>query len=128
MLGVLIVGAGLDSSGRISVELHPFLLIFGMLCVVGSAFCACWSYYKTLLRDDSILLLNTKNIQWSTPFAQDSMEWMSLVSIEQHEQSICLKGKDSTIHLPKGFVGITDTALANTILETQKKVILGVHP
>ena len=126
MLGVLIVGAGLDSSGRVPTQLHSFFLIFGMICVVFSAFFAFWSYYKTLLKDDSILLLNSRQIQWSTPLEQQSIDWICLIGVEQHDQNICLYGKDSTIHLPKGFVGITDTSLVQTILDTQKKVLLGV--
>ena len=126
MIGVLMVGAGLDASGRITPTYHPIFLILGMIFVVGSAAFACWNYFQTLRKDDSILVLNTHQIVWSTNKQRHTMDWMTLQSIVQTKKNICLHGIDSQLLLPKGFLGISDKKLAKIILETQKKVLLGV--
>ena len=123
---VIAVGVGLDMSGRVEELWQPFLLIFGMLCVVSSAFGACWGYYKTLMKDNTLLLLNTYGIVWQTDDSSASIPWKDLVHVEQRSNMIILESAALSISIPKSFVGITPKRLIETITSTQKKVLLGV--
>ena len=124
--GVIAVGVGLDMSGRVEELWQPFLLIFGMLCVVSSAFGACWGYYKTLMKDNTLLLLNTYGIVWQTDDSSASIPWKDLVHVEQRSNMIILESAALSISIPKSFVGTTPKRLIETITNTQKKVLLGV--
>jgi len=125
-LGVVAVGVGLDMSGRVEEYWQPFLLILGMLCVVSSAFGACWGYYRTLMKDNTLLLLNTYGIVWQTEEASASIPWKELLIVDLQSSVIVLESACTSINIPKNFVGTTPHRLVETIMSTQKKVLLGV--
>ena len=125
-IGVVAVGFGLDMSGRIEEVWQPFLLILGMLCVVSSAFGACWGYYRTLMKDNTLLLLHTSGIVWQTEEESSSIPWNELLRVDLQSNVIVLESKASSIIIPKNFVGTTPKKLVETITSTQKKVLLGV--
>ena len=125
-LGVVTVGVGLDMSGRVEEFWQPFLLILGMLCVVSSAFGACWGYYQTLMKDNTLLLLHTSGIVWQTEEDSSSIPWNELVRVDLQPNIIVLASKTTSIIIPKHFVGTTPKRLAETIMSIQKKVLLGV--
>lgn len=124
--GVIIVGIGLDMSGRVEEFWQPAFLIMGMLCVVSSAFGACWGYYKTLMKDNTLLLLSTSGIEWRTEHNIESISWKDLNQVLQQSKSIIIEGNTYSISVPRNFVGISPKNLINTIIDTQKKVLLGV--
>lgn len=124
--GVIAVGVGLDMSGRVEEFWQPLLLILGMLFVVSSAFGACWGYYRTLMKDNSLLLLDTSGISWQTESHSDSLRWKELQTVRQQKDSILLVGQERTIQIPRNYVGKSSKMIVEIILETQKKVLLGV--
>ena len=124
--GVIIVGIGLDMSGRVEEFWQPVFLIMGMLCVVSSAFGACFGYYKTLMKDNTLLLLNTAGVEWRTEQKIESISWKELIDVHLHKASIILKGNTHSIAVPRNFVGSSPKQIVETIIETQKKVLLGV--
>ena len=124
--GVLAVGVGLDMSGRIEEFWQPFLLVLGMLCVVSSAFGACWGYYRTLMKDNTLLLLNTYGIVWQTDESSASIPWKDLLNVDLQPGVIVLESASTSINIPRQFVGTTPHRLVETITSTQKKVLLGV--
>jgi hypothetical protein len=126
MLGAIVVGAGVDTSGRISPNVQPFLLLGGMMCVICAVFGACWGFYKILMNDNTLLLLSTKGIEWNTPSTNESMSWRELDSVEKSGSNILLSGEQKELRIPLHFVGTTPEKLVATISETQKKVLLGV--
>lgn len=124
--GVIAVGFGLDMSGRIEEFWQPILLILGMVCVVSSAFGACWGYYRTLMKDNTLLLLHTSGIVWQTDESSASISWKDLLRVDLQQNVIVLESANVSISIPKHFVGTTPKRLVETIMETQNKVLLGV--
>ena len=126
MLGVLVVGAGLDTSGRVSPELQKYLLVGGMIAVLSSVFSACFGYYRTLTRDNTMLILSTDGLSFQSDNQEDFIAWTQLQSIQLRKNTIVIQEKDQEYTLPARFLGTSPKKLVETIIETQKKVLLGV--
>ena len=126
MLGVLVVGAGLDTSGRISSDIQNYLLVGGMLAVLSSVFSACYGYYRTLTHDNTMLILSTDGLSFQSDSQEDFIAWKKLQSIQLHKNTIVLQEKHQEYTLPAQFLGTSPKKLVETIIDTQKKVLLGV--
>ena len=125
MVGVIVVGAGLDGSGRVASQYQGGLLISGMMIVLSSVFSACWGYYKTMIQDTSILILTQEGLIYTSPEQNLSLPWKTLEDVESTNRSIIIKTSEQEYCLQDSFLGITNIKLRILIIETQKKVLLG---
>ena len=126
MLGVVVVGFGLDTSGRVPTDLQSYLLIGGMICVLTSAFSAAFGYYRTLTHDNTMLLLSTEGLSFQSANREDFIEWKKLQTIHLHKNTIIIQSNNQQYCFPAKFLGTSPKRLVETITETQKKVLLGV--
>ena len=126
MLGVIVVGAGLDTSGRVPEHLQSYFLIGGMICVLASVSSAAFGYYRTLTHDNTMLLLSTKGLSFQSATREDFIEWKGLQTIQLHKNTIIIQSKNQQYCFPAKFLGTSPQKLVETITETQKKVLLGV--
>ena len=126
MLGVVVVGFGLDTSGRVPEHLQNYLLVGGMIFVLTSAFSAAFGYYRTLTHDNTMLLLSTKGLSFQSANREDFIEWKTLQTIHLHKNTIIIQSKNQQYYFPAKFLGTSPKRLVETITETQKKVLLGV--
>ena len=126
MVGVIIVGAGLDGSGRVIDHHQGFFLIFGMCTILASVFSACWGYYQTLQQDTNFLLLSREGLSYQSPSEFFSFLWKDLTHISLENHAIILETHTQQYSISSTFLGIKQQPLCLLIKETQRKALLGV--
>ena len=100
MLSVIVVGAGLDTSGRVPKSLQSYLLIFGMIGVIGAVSSAAFGYYRTIMQDNTVLLLSTEGLSFQSNHREEFIAWKKLQTIQLQRHQIIIQCQHRQVELP----------------------------
>ena len=127
VLGVIIMAFGIDQSGRVAEEWRNPAIVMGVLIVITGVLHACIRFYRTLEKDQTVLVLNQDGIEYHSEGRTQKFDWRTLKHIHYGPEGLEIGlSPNDFLRITKRFLGISGPALATKIKELQHHILLGV--